>query len=170
MGSVCNWKHSVLRMRSISCQEPSNTVTKVYIYVQPAYCRKEPGRSNISNARCVFTVNIFYFFFFNGSSSPFRAQASYSVPKSFFTGGRTPWTSDQPIAWPLPTHRKTQTQNKRIHTRNIHALSGIWTHDPSVRASEDSSCLRPRCCCDRLTFFIALLNTEDNVVFNVFCT
>jgi hypothetical protein len=34
-------------------------------------------------------------------------------------------------------------QNKRIHTPNIHALSGIRTHDPSVRASEDSSCLRP---------------------------
>jgi hypothetical protein len=27
---------------------------------------------------------------------------------------------------------------------NIHALSEIQTHDPSVRASEDSSCLRPR--------------------------
>jgi hypothetical protein len=25
-------------------------------------------------------------------------------------------------------------QNKRIHTLNIHALSGIRTHDPSVRA------------------------------------
>jgi hypothetical protein len=28
----------------------------------------------------------------------------------------TPWTGDQPIAKPLPTHRKTQTQNKRIQT------------------------------------------------------
>jgi hypothetical protein len=27
--------------------------------------------------------------------------------------GRTPWMSDQPVAKPLPTHRKTQTQNKR---------------------------------------------------------
>jgi hypothetical protein len=35
-------------------------------------------------------------------------------------------------------------QNKSIHTPNIHSLSGIRTHDPSVRASEDSSCLRPR--------------------------
>jgi hypothetical protein len=26
----------------------------------------------------------------------------------------------------------------------MHALSGIRTHDPSVRASEDSSCLRQR--------------------------
>jgi hypothetical protein len=25
-----------------------------------------------------------------------------------------------------------------MHTTNIHALSGIRTHDPSVRASEDS--------------------------------
>jgi hypothetical protein len=39
---------------------------------------------------------------------------------------------------------RTQTQNKRIHTPNIHALSGIRTHDPSVRESENSSCFRPR--------------------------
>jgi hypothetical protein len=32
---------------------------------------------------------------------------------------------------------------------DIHALSGIRTHDPNVRASEDSSCLRPRGRCDR---------------------
>jgi hypothetical protein len=32
-----------------------------------------------------------------------------------YTDGRTPWTSDKPIARPLPTHRTTQTQNKRIH-------------------------------------------------------
>jgi hypothetical protein len=29
------------------------------------------------------------------------------------------------------------------HTPNIHAVSGIRTHDHSVRASEGSSCLRP---------------------------
>jgi hypothetical protein len=38
----------------------------------------------------------------------------------------------------------------RIKHTDIHALSGIRTHDPSVRASEDSSCLRPRGHCDRL--------------------
>jgi hypothetical protein len=27
--------------------------------------------------------------------------------------GRTPWTGDQPVARPLPTHRTTQTENKR---------------------------------------------------------
>jgi hypothetical protein len=55
----------------------------------------------------------------------------------FFTYGRTPWTSDQPVARSLPKHRKILTQNKRIHTPNIHALSGTGTHVPSVRASED---------------------------------
>jgi hypothetical protein len=73
-----------------------------------------------------------YTFFFNGSSSPFRALAFYSVPKTFFTVGRTAWTSDQLVARPLPKHRTTQTQNKRIHTANIHALNGIQTQVSSV--------------------------------------
>jgi hypothetical protein len=33
-------------------------------------------------------------------------------------------------------------QHKRIHIPNKHALSGIQTHDPSVRTNEDSVCLR----------------------------
>jgi hypothetical protein len=73
---------------------------------------------------------------------PFWAQASYSVPYSFFTDSRTPWANYQPVARPLPKHRTTQTQNKHIHTQNIHALSGIRTHDLRARTSEDSSCLR----------------------------
>jgi hypothetical protein len=32
-----------------------------------------------------------------------------------YTVGRTPWTGDYPVARPLPTHRTTQTQNKRTH-------------------------------------------------------
>jgi hypothetical protein len=67
------------------------------------------------------------------------------------TDGTTPWASDQPVTRPLPKHRTTQTQNKRIHTRNIHALSGIRTHDPSVRASENSSYLRQHGYCDRVS-------------------
>jgi hypothetical protein len=43
----------------------------------------------------------------------------------------------------------SQSQGRYLHT-DIHAFSGIRTHDPSVRASEDSSCLRPRGHCDRL--------------------
>jgi hypothetical protein len=58
--------------------------------------------------------------------------------KHSFTDGRAPWTSDQHVARPLPKQRTTQTQNKRIHTPNIHALCGIRNHEPSVRESEDS--------------------------------
>jgi hypothetical protein len=67
---------------------------------------------------------------------------------TLYTVGRTPWTGDQSVGRPLPTHRTTQTQNKR--TQNIHALSGFRTHDPRFRMSEDSSCLRPHGHCDRL--------------------
>jgi hypothetical protein len=35
-----------------------------------------------------------------------------------------------------------------MHT-DIHASSGIRTHDPSVRAGEDGLCLRSRGHCDR---------------------
>jgi hypothetical protein len=50
-----------------------------------------------------------------------------------YTVGRTPWTGDQPVPRSLPTHRTTQTQNKRT---DIHASSVIRIHDPSVRADE----------------------------------
>jgi hypothetical protein len=66
--------------------------------------------------------------------------------------------ADQPVARPLPTHRTTQTQQtRRIH---IHVLSGIWTHHPSVRASEDCSCLGLRGHCDRhkLTYIWFILS------------
>jgi hypothetical protein len=76
----------------------------------------------------------------------------------FYTDDRTSWTSDQLVARPLPKYRTTQTQNKRIHTPNIYALSGIQIHDPSVRANEDSSCLRQRGYCDRQWNHIAWWN------------
>jgi hypothetical protein len=53
--------------------------------------------------------------------------------------------------------RKASTLYKtNAHNTYIHALSGIRTHDPSVRASKDSSCLIviPRGHCDRPTWTI----------------
>jgi hypothetical protein len=61
-----------------------------------------------------------------------------------YTPGRNPWTWDQPVARPLPTHRTKQNNRTDIHTS-----SGIRTHDPSVSADEDGSCLRPRSHCDQ---------------------
>jgi hypothetical protein len=34
----------------------------------------------------------------------------------FYTVYGTPWMGDQPFARPLPTHKTTQTQNKRTQT------------------------------------------------------
>jgi hypothetical protein len=64
-----------------------------------------------------------------------------------FSVGRTPWTGDQAIARPLSTQRTIQTQNKCIKISN-----GIRTHDPSVRAGDDLSCLRPSGHCEGQNF------------------
>jgi hypothetical protein len=74
------------------------------------------------------------------------------------TVSRTPWTGDQPVARELPTHKH------RLNT-DIHVLSVIRTHDPSSRASEDNSCLRPRGHCDRPYFIITVL--YFNIIFVV---
>jgi hypothetical protein len=63
-------------------------------------------------------------FLSTGSTAPVGPGLSFSV-SWLFADGKTPWTSDQLVARPLPKHRTTQTQNKLIHTTNIHALCGI---------------------------------------------
>jgi hypothetical protein len=45
-----------------------------------------------------------------------------------FTDGRTPWTSDQPVAMPLPT----ETQNKHIHKHPCLE----WDSESTIPASE----------------------------------
>jgi hypothetical protein len=69
---------------------------------------------------------------------------------NLFLHRRTPWTGDQPVARSLPT----QDNRNRINAyTDIHPFNGIQTHDPSVRESEGSSCLRPRGHCDRLLVY-----------------
>jgi hypothetical protein len=75
--------------------------------------------------------------------------------ESIWTVGRTPWTGDRPDAKPLPTHRAAQHRKTRTH---IHASSGVRTHDPSVRAAEDSTCLRPRGHWDQQMFILIYVN------------
>jgi hypothetical protein len=57
------------------------------------------------------------------------------------TVGSTPWTGDQLVARPLPTHSTTQTQNKRRQTSIL--LVGFEPTIP-VRTSEDSTLLAQR--------------------------
>jgi hypothetical protein len=55
----------------------------------------------------------------------------------------------------IPSQSLYLNTGQHKHTPNIHVLSGIRTHDPSVRTSEDSSCLRPRGYCDRLVLSLS---------------
>jgi hypothetical protein len=57
-----------------------------------------------------------------------------------YTVGRTPWTR---ISLSQGLYLYTEQHKHRINAHYIHALSGIRTYDPSVRASEESSCLGP---------------------------
>jgi hypothetical protein len=61
-----------------------------------------------------FSSNLI-FFFFAGSTAPVGPVLFFSF-MIIFTEDRTPWTSDQIFARPLPKYRTTQTQNKHIHT------------------------------------------------------
>jgi hypothetical protein len=59
------------------------------------------------------------------------------------------------LGWGSTQYKPLPTQDNTEWTQTYtHALSGIRTQDPSVRASEDSSCLRPRGNCDRHRLYI----------------
>jgi hypothetical protein len=93
--------------------------------------------SNLSTLPCRF-VPLHSFIHSSVSLQPFVGPwRLLQFRNLFYTDGRTPWTGDQPVARPLPTHKTTQTQSSM-------PLNGIRTHDLSIRASEDSSCLGPR--------------------------
>jgi hypothetical protein len=49
------------------------------------------------------------------AQQPFGPWPSFSF-LTLYTVCRTPWKRHQPAARPLPTHRATQTQNKRIYS------------------------------------------------------
>jgi hypothetical protein len=72
-----------------------------------------------------------------GSLFPLLENSAVSSVSWSETVGRTPWTGDQFVARPLPLHKHRKTHT-HTHTLNIHALSGIRTHGPGFRASEDS--------------------------------
>jgi hypothetical protein len=73
-----------------------------------------------------------------GSVLPFRSIGLILLSFLIRTVGRTPWAGDQLVARPLPVHKHQKTH---IHTQtlNIHALSGIRTHDHGFRASEEKA-------------------------------
>jgi hypothetical protein len=53
-----------------------------------------------------------------------------------YTVGRTPWWGISPSQG-LYLHAEQHKHGINAHNTDIHALSGIRTHDPSIRASEN---------------------------------
>jgi hypothetical protein len=66
--------------------------------------------------------------------------AAFSVSLILYRVSRTHWTGDQPFTKPLPTHRTTQTQNKRTHRHPCLE----WRLTPAFERSK----------CDRLWTFL----------------
>jgi hypothetical protein len=99
-----------------------------------------PDDTNLQDMNFVHPGRYFFQWLFKAIQGPGLLFSSVII----LYRGRTPWSSDQFVVRPLPTHRTAQIQNKRIHTPNIHALSGIRTHDRGVRMSQDIPCLRSR--------------------------
>jgi hypothetical protein len=60
-----------------------------------------------------------------------------------YTVGRTPWTGDQPVAWPLPTRNTSQAQNK--HTNAMHRAAGkgsscLWSPQSALTCKNCAFC------------------------------
>jgi hypothetical protein len=110
------------------------------------------------SCRRVSLFIIYYYFYYYGSTALCWALAAFSVS----------WSYTQPVGlfgWGISPSQglylHTEQHKYRInaHNSDIHALSGIRTHDPNVITSEDSSCLRPRGHCVWLT--LHLLSRKD---------
>jgi hypothetical protein len=74
-------------------------------------------------------------FFFFAMALPAHSEPGplIHLRNHFFSDSRTPWTSDQLVARPLPKHRTTQTQNKRRQT--FMPWVGL---EPTIPASEQA--------------------------------
>jgi hypothetical protein len=77
-----------------------------------------------------------------------------------YTVGRTPWTGDQPVSRPLPTHT-TQTRNKRTET-SMHRVG----FEPTIPAFEGAKTVHAlgraaAVICFRLHHVVQLADTEQ---------
>jgi hypothetical protein len=96
---------------------------------------RKNGVSMMMMMMMMMMINILFLLLLLCFYSPLSVLGHFFSFLILYTFGRTPWTGDQHVSRPLPTHRK---HKRRINARNtdIHAFSGIRTHDPSVRVRE----------------------------------
>jgi hypothetical protein len=87
----------------------------------------------------------YYYYYYYGSTARGLALAAFSFSWSYTqsVGSLDGGSAHRKTA----TYTRNNTNTELTHT-DIHALSWIRTHDPSVRARKDSSCLKPCGQCD----------------------
>jgi hypothetical protein len=90
-----------------------------------------------------------YYYCYYGSTALCWALAAFSVSWSYTQSVGLLGRGISPLQ---SLYLRTEQYKHTINAHNIdmHVLSGIRTHDRSVRADEDGSCLRPRGHCYRL--------------------
>jgi hypothetical protein len=91
----------------------------------------------------------YYYYYYYCFTALFWALAAFSV---YWSYTQSIWLLGRRISLSQGRYLHTEQHKHRInaHNTDIPALSGIWTPDPNVQTSKDSSCLRPRGHCDRL--------------------
>jgi hypothetical protein len=102
---------------------------------------------------------------FIGYNSLYGSTALWTLTPFFsflilYTVGRTPWMGDQPVARSLPTHRKKQTQNKRIQI-SMHRM-GFEPKTPVFKRAKTVHALDRAGHCDRLLVITGNLSTVDH--------
>jgi hypothetical protein len=65
--------------------------------------------------KTTFLIRYMSYYYYGPTALCWSLAAFFSF-LILYTVGTTPWTGDQPVTRPLPTHRTTQTQNKRTQT------------------------------------------------------
>jgi hypothetical protein len=84
----------------------------------------------------------YYYYYYYGSTTLSWALAAFLCSLSYTQSVELLGRGISPSQG-LHLHTEQHKHRINAHNTDLHALSGIRTHDPSVRASEDSSCLRP---------------------------
>jgi hypothetical protein len=95
----------------------------------------------------VYCVLLYYYYYYDSTALWWTLEAlsvswSYTQSVGLIGPGISPSQGRY-------LHTEQHKHRINAHYTYIHASSGIRTHDPSVRAGEGSSCLRPRGHCNR---------------------
>jgi hypothetical protein len=100
-------------------------------------------------------------FFFPLALQPPWALASDFQFYDHFTDGRTPWTSDQLVARPLPRHRTTQVQNKHTYQTSMPYVGFEPTIQASKRAKTVHSLVRSATVTGRCEHVVSHIEGSD---------